>query len=78
MQEGKLMYGLLYSLKSMCQKLSPTDSSGTFNCYRTNKYKLNYFETPSGLWFVINTDVNATGMKELIQQLYQQVRNIIS
>lgn len=72
------MYGLLYSLKSMCQKLSPTDSSGTFNCYKTNKYKLNYFETPSGLWFVVNTDVNATGMRELMQQLYQQVRNEVA
>ncbi|OQR71439.1 trafficking protein particle complex subunit 1-like [Tropilaelaps mercedesae] len=71
-EEGKLMYGLLYSLKSMCQKLSSNDSSA-FNCYRTNKYKLNYMETPSGLWFALNTDVNANGVKELLQSLYQQV-----
>lgn len=71
------MYGLLYSLKSMCQKLSSNDSS-VFNCYRTNKYKLNFLETASGLWFVLNTDVNATGVKDLLQSLYQQVRLIQS
>lgn len=31
------------------------------------------FQTPSGLKFVLNTDISSTGVKEILQQLYAKV-----
>lgn len=73
LQEAKLMYGMLYSIKSFVSKISPLDTKEGFLYYKTNKYILHYFETPSGLKFILNTDVNAQNVRELLQQIYSQI-----
>ncbi|XP_022901605.1 trafficking protein particle complex subunit 1 [Onthophagus taurus] len=72
-EEAKLMYGMLFSLKSFVMKISPLDVKDGFQYYKTSKYTLHYLETPSGLKFVINTDNGAQGVKEILQQIYNQV-----
>ena len=67
------MYGSLFSLKSFVSKISPWDLKEGFQCYKTNKYKLTMFETPTGLKFIMNTDVNAPSVRELLQAIYAQV-----
>lgn len=57
-------------------KISPHDLKQGFLCFKTNKYALHYMETPTGLKFVLNTDVNAQKVPEILQQLYSNVSNM--
>merc|ERR1711915_183769 len=74
-EEAKLLYGMLFSLKSFSAKLSPTNMKEGFLSYKTTKYRLSLFETPSSLKFVLNTDNEAsqTEIRELLKSLYCNV-----
>ncbi|KAG6743414.1 hypothetical protein POTOM_054368 [Populus tomentosa] len=65
-QDHKLMFGLLFSLKSLTAKMDPTSMDKgnlgvpqlpgqgcSFHSFRTNTYKLSFMETPSGIKFEI-------------------------
>jgi hypothetical protein len=55
--------------------------SGDFYCFRkdgfisfkTNCYKLNYYETLTGLKFILNTDNNVPNIRDILHQLYSTV-----
>lgn len=70
-EEQKLMYGMLFSLKSFVSRMSPSDTKDAFGNYRTSKYKLNYMETPTGLKIVLNTDLNVGKVTDILHSIYK-------
>ncbi|XP_054771251.1 trafficking protein particle complex subunit 1-like [Lytechinus pictus] len=72
-EEYKLMYGLIFSIKSFISRISPMDFKDGFLNYCTNSYKLHFFETPSGLKFILNSSLNVGPMREILQHLYSAI-----
>ncbi|KXJ28301.1 Trafficking protein particle complex subunit 1 [Exaiptasia diaphana] len=72
-QEFKLMYGMLYSIKSFVARISPFDSKDGFCSYTTSKYKLHFYETPTGLKLIMNTDINTNNARDTLQDIYSKV-----
>lgn len=71
-EEHKLMFGFLFSLKQLVSKMSPRKGGGFYAC-STSAYKLHYFETASGLRFVLTTDLAAADMRETLRYIYSQI-----
>jgi len=73
-QEFKQMFGLITEMKSFVSRMSPGDLKEGFTCFRTNSYKLNYYECASGIKFILNTDINtACNPRDILHQLYEMV-----
>ncbi|CAF3466180.1 unnamed protein product [Rotaria socialis] len=72
-EEFKLMNGFIYSVKSFVRRLSPTDFKDGFLSYKTNCYKLHYYETLTGLKFILNTDSNVGNIRDILHQLYSTI-----
>ena len=53
--DQKNMFGMLFALRNFSMKLSPQPSAGVPNHFVTDVYALHYYETLSGLRFVLTT-----------------------
>jgi len=77
----KLIYGLLYSLKSFCNKLNPKQlgefEQTPIQTITTPDYRIHYYETLSGLRFVLVTDVSTSYTGELLKHAYTFYANYI-
>jgi hypothetical protein len=65
---------MLFSIKSFVAKISPLDTKEGFICYRTTKYALHFYETPTGIKFVLNTDAGVGKLTDFLSQLNSQVK----
>ena len=55
----KLIYGMLFSMKSFVKTLSPTKNQDSLKSFNTSNYKLHYIEFINGLRFIfISTPAN--------------------
>ncbi|KTW27363.1 hypothetical protein T552_02342 [Pneumocystis carinii B80] len=66
--EAKLLFGVLYSLQKMSKKLAGPDE--IFISYKTQEYKLHYYETASRIRFILITDPNCGNLLYVLQQIY--------
>ncbi|XP_013380900.1 trafficking protein particle complex subunit 1 [Lingula anatina] len=72
-EEFKLMYGMIFSIKSFVNRISPSDLKDGFSSFKTSRYKCNFYETPSGLKFILNTDLNVGNIRDVLHQLYSNI-----
>ena len=66
--DQKLIFGLVFSLRNMVQKLGGSDD--TFLSYRTGEYKLHYYETATRIKFVMLTDTKQNNMRAYLHQIW--------
>jgi len=65
--------GSLHFFKDSLQLHSVMCRKTTLRSFQTSHYKMNLYETPTGLKFILNTDKNAPAVQELLRQLYSDV-----
>ncbi|WMV20624.1 hypothetical protein MTR67_014009 [Solanum verrucosum] len=82
-QDHKLMFGLLFSLKSLTAKMDPTSAEKgnlgvpqlpgqgcSFHSFRTNTYKLSFMESPSGIKIILVTHPRTGDLRESLKYIY--------
>ncbi|XXG84837.1 hypothetical protein AAC387_Pa11g0059 [Persea americana] len=82
-QDHKLMFGLLFSLKSFTAKMDPTTiekgnlgvpqlpgQGCSFHSFRTNTYKLSFMESPSGIKIILVTHPKTGDLREALKYIY--------
>lgn len=75
--DQKTMFGMLFALRTFTIKLSPGQSApaGVPRYFCTDSYALHYFETPTGLRFVLTTskDFGAVDVARHLREIYSEV-----
>ncbi|THG01618.1 hypothetical protein TEA_016092 [Camellia sinensis var. sinensis] len=82
-QDHKLMFGLLFSLKSLTAKMDPTSAEKgnlgvpqlpgqgcSFHSFRTNTYKLSFMESPSGIKIILVTHPRTGDLRDSLKYIY--------
>ena len=86
LDDKKMMFGLLFSLKSFVRALEPkekgadgadgsakTGTTSTFRSFRTSTYKLHYLESPTGIRVVLVTDPSAGDHGDTLRYIYRAI-----
>ncbi|KAJ3694574.1 hypothetical protein LUZ60_010054 [Juncus effusus] len=82
-QDHKLMFGLLFSLRSFTAKVDPTVAEKgnlgvplltgqgcSFYSFTTNTYKLSFMESPSGIKLILITHPRTGDQRESLKYIY--------
>lgn len=72
-EEKKLVFGMLYSLKDLATKLSPSPATEGLHTVKTNSYTLHHFQSASGLVFVLNSSPEVPDLYQLLQHIYSHI-----
>ena len=86
-QTGRLLSGLLYSMRRFCEQVGPSVSSScsnsnssssssnssSFNCFSTPHYKLHYLETPTGYGFACLSSPEVPYLSAALQHIYVNI-----
>lgn len=71
------MFGMLFALREFTVELSPsqTKAAGTPRHFETDAYALHYYETPTGLRFVLTTSKEFGGadIVQHLREIYSEV-----
>ncbi len=73
--DQKNMFGMLFALRNFSMKLSPKPAAGMPRFFITDVYALHYFETPTGLRFVLSTtrDFGGIDVTRHLREIYSEV-----
>jgi hypothetical protein len=69
----KLIFGLLFSMKSFVKNLSTRKNEDSLKSYATSAYKLHYLELLNGLRFVLLTKPMKQELTTLLKDIYSSL-----
>ena len=77
-EERKLVFGMLFSLKDLTNKLSPISSSGevtpcNLHVIKTKTFCLHHYESTTGLMFVMNSDPALSSQHSRLEHIYKNI-----
>eukprot|EP00245_Coleochaete_scutata_P013761 TRINITY_DN5701_c0_g1_i1.p1 TRINITY_DN5701_c0_g1~~TRINITY_DN5701_c0_g1_i1.p1 ORF type:complete len:146 (+),score=10.34 TRINITY_DN5701_c0_g1_i1:99-536(+) len=81
-EDQKLMFGLLFSLKSFAAKMDPVNGSKaplvqgqgcSFHSFKTNTYRLSFMETQSGIKLVLVSDPKMPDLRETLRYIFLNI-----
>jgi|TARA_B100000795_G_scaffold14288_1_gene9758 hypothetical protein len=75
-EDQRLVFGLIFSFQKLCLQLSPTPDAINqegFQSFRTSRYTLHFFESPSGIIFAICTDLSTTLHRNHLWHIYSNI-----
>lgn len=72
---AKLLYGMIFSLRSITTKLSSSDDGNTneIKSISTGKFRIHAYCTATGLWFVLLTDFKPFNYEKVLQHIYSDI-----
>lgn len=74
---GKLLYGMIFSLNSVTQKLSTSVSDNQINnnirSISTGKFRIHTMQTATGLWFILITDFKQQNYSQVLHYIYSHI-----
>ncbi len=71
LDEQKLLFGMLFSLKRFIERTSPlVDDDGSFRHFTTSLYRLHFFQAPTGLRFVGLSDPKLDTLQDELAKMY--------
>ena len=59
---------MLFSLKDLASKLSPSKDNDHLHTIKTNTFTMHHYQSPSGLIFILNTHIDIAGKTSLTLQ----------
>ncbi|KAJ1939976.1 TRAPP complex subunit bet5, partial [Linderina pennispora] len=77
-EEAKLVYGVAFSTRNIVNKLSGKDgpqggNPGGFMSFATNTYRMHYYESSTGVKFILNTDPHTASMQQVLEMIYRNI-----
>lgn len=72
---AKLLYGVIFSLRSITGKLSTTENkqANEIRSISTGKFRIHTYCTATGLWFVLLTDFKSFNYDKVLQHIYADI-----
>ncbi|KAI8894058.1 Sybindin-like protein [Globomyces pollinis-pini] len=72
-EDSKLVFGVMFNLGKIIAKLNPVKTPESFITYRTDSYKLHYYETPACLKFVLLSDIEMANTKGVLHSIFSDI-----
>ena len=69
--DTKLIQGMLVGLKAVCSKLAPSENDILTLSFKTNKYRLHYFEGPTRVKVVLTSDAASPPLLKELEKVYR-------
>lgn len=72
-ETAKLLYGMIFSLRSITLKLSQIPPANEIRSISTGKYRVHTHCTASGMWFILTTDFKQQSYGQVLQYIYSHI-----